>query len=654
MADEQTAPSEAEDDSSIFDSLVPSGVKSFLVGLPGVSNVAARPAEQRDLITFVAFAALIFLPWLGAVGTWDPWENHYGEVAREMVYRHDYVYPYWESAWFFSKPVLLMWMMSIGMNVVGINSPAPNQPIPVYTEWAIRLPVAIAAIFGAALIFLAVRRIFGRRLAFLTGLVLITSPYYFFLARQCMEDMPLVVCVEASIACFLMAEFTTKPGPNGESSTERASPVWWYLMYAFAAFATLAKESLGIALPGLIIFTYLVLSWDWSLLKRARLLPGAVLFLAICAPWYVVMILFRGHDDEWSTFAVRLAHDNTQRFFTSQIHSTTPVWTFSYFIEQVGWGFFPWVGLLPGMVATMARLDFRSKTPQARASLLFAGWVVAVFAFFSFSGTKFHHYIFPVFPALAFCTALFIDRLWREGLGRWLLAIFAGIAVYALIASNLYAWHDNGGIHSGLKHLTDLFVYNYDRPYPFDEDRRDIFAAICVVGGAWLLLAFVWRSKTMLFSSFGAVAVAIAIWGSWFYWRWMSPNWSQRDEFWVYYQERIHNEPIAAFLMNWRGETFYSRNTVKQLYEMSKAAQLLHAYGTQAGPKFLIVEQDRFRDMTRSLGSQFRYRVADRSSNKFFLVEVTQPCNTDSDCSSIPNQVCDEHLSFCVQPDQKS
>ena len=46
------------------------------------------------------FAGLI-LPFLGTIGFYDPWETHYGEVARQMVVRDDYLYPFWKNAYFF-------------------------------------------------------------------------------------------------------------------------------------------------------------------------------------------------------------------------------------------------------------------------------------------------------------------------------------------------------------------------------------------------------------------------------------------------------------------------------------------------------------------------------------------------------------------------
>src|SRR5512146_734922 len=127
----------------------------------------ALPEEWRGVGVVVAFASVVFLPRLGAVGLWDPWEPHYAEVAREMIVRDDYVFPYWESAYFFSKPALAMWMSALAMKVAGVGwrglppgsvagGPTPSG-LSAYTEWAVRLPVAVAAILACALVFVAMR-----------------------------------------------------------------------------------------------------------------------------------------------------------------------------------------------------------------------------------------------------------------------------------------------------------------------------------------------------------------------------------------------------------------------------------------------------------------------------------------------------------------
>ena len=92
-------PAAAEE--SIATALLPERLRTR----PLVARWRRIPAGARGVIASTGFAALVFLPWLGAVGLWDPWEPHYAEVARQMIVRDDYVYPYWESAYFFSKPV---------------------------------------------------------------------------------------------------------------------------------------------------------------------------------------------------------------------------------------------------------------------------------------------------------------------------------------------------------------------------------------------------------------------------------------------------------------------------------------------------------------------------------------------------------------------
>src|SRR5260370_35590622 len=71
----------------------------------------------------------------------------------------------------------------------------------------------------------------------------------------------------------------------------------------------------------------------------------------------------------------------------------------------------------------------------------------------------------------------------------------------------------------------------------------------------------------MLFGSFWALAFSFAIWLNWSHWVNLSHHWTQRDLFWRYYAQRKPDEPIAAVMMNWRGETLYSKNTAKPIKE---------------------------------------------------------------------------------------
>jgi 4-amino-4-deoxy-L-arabinose transferase-like glycosyltransferase len=87
--------------------------ESLLTGL----NPRIRGVE----LTLVVVAALvILLPGIWSYTLIDPWETHYGEVARRMLQDHDWVRTTWQDEGFRSKPVLSFWLMASSMKANGI------------------------------------------------------------------------------------------------------------------------------------------------------------------------------------------------------------------------------------------------------------------------------------------------------------------------------------------------------------------------------------------------------------------------------------------------------------------------------------------------------------------------------------------------------
>ncbi len=595
-------------------------------------------SEARGVLLSAALASAIFLPWLGSAGLWDPWEPHYAEASREMLVRDDWVHPYWESAYFFSKPALLLWTSALGLELAGVHDralppgsdPAPPSPsgISARAEWAVRLPVALLAVLACALAYAAVRRLVSPRAGLLTALALASSPFYALLARQATPDMPFVALSTSGTLCFAVALW--------DERSHRAA--WAHAGYLLLGLATLAKGLLGVALPGAAFLAWFVVTGDWGRLARLRLaervrglwLPlGPLLFLAVAAPWYVVMSLFGGVDDEGKTFAERFwIHDHLRRLGQG-VHTTTPGGSFDYFLEQLGYGLFPWVAALPGGLALLARCRARPRDPAESLALLAGLWAVVTYVAMSLSATKFHHYILPAVPPLAILAALFLDRVLREGTEEHAVSILLGLAAFAVVAHSLWMQP---------KSLSDLFVYNYDRPWPEKEladlhpgvvvgplrlslAPRAVIAALSATGGAALFLAWVWGARRAFAASLAGVAAAFALWVSWLHWRELSPHWSQRDLFRTYLAERgSPAEPVAAYAMNWRGETFYSRNLVRQIQDNALARD----WASQPGRQWIVTERGRLSSLRAALGTGQRLRVADASSDKYVLVAVEE------------------------------
>jgi len=147
-------------------------------------------------------------PALGSVGLWDPWETHYGEVAREMIVRGDYVYPYWESSYFFSKPALPLWLIALGLWITGSENPnLPEAPMGPLTEWGMRIPFALIAIATMWAVYRIGRQLKDRNTGLLAALVLATSCQFIFIGKQAMVDMPFVGLMTIGLALFIGAVF---------------------------------------------------------------------------------------------------------------------------------------------------------------------------------------------------------------------------------------------------------------------------------------------------------------------------------------------------------------------------------------------------------------------------------------------------------------
>src|SRR4051812_30606780 len=146
-------------------------------------NWLTATAERRICLALFALCAMIYVPLAGNYGMWDPWETHYGEVARQMLERNDFVSQWWPGSpqdrnEFWSKPVLTFWLMAIGMKVAGIQwsgNRASEIADSWRVEWASRMPFILLGIVAIWATWELVRRLAGKRAATLAAVVLATS-----------------------------------------------------------------------------------------------------------------------------------------------------------------------------------------------------------------------------------------------------------------------------------------------------------------------------------------------------------------------------------------------------------------------------------------------------------------------------------------------
>ncbi len=373
----------------------------------------SRPAVRDELAglrnTWLVLAAVVVAGlWFGTLDARHLLrsdEGRYAEIAREMFASGDWITVRYNGLKYFEKPPFHLWMTALAYEAFGVG------------DWQARLWVACSGAIGTLATMGAAQRWFGWRVGLLSGLVLVAMPTWNLGAHFNSLDMSVTGALAVVLAATLIAQHPQT----------LARGRWMALAWAAMGVAVLTKGLIGIVLPGLALVLYTLASRDWAIWRRLHIVAGSVVLLAITVPWFW---LVADRNPEFLRFF--FIHEHFQRY-TSGVHQRGAPWWF--FVPQLLAGLLPWLALWPGMAMQAWR---EPKTAGLRPLHLLAAWAVAIFLFFSASGSKLPGYILPVLPALAVLAALALDRLSPRAWGRMLVAALT-VAVALTLASPLVA-----------------------------------------------------------------------------------------------------------------------------------------------------------------------------------------------------------------------
>lgn len=234
--------------------------------------------EPFEVWLVVLVGMLILIPGIWAYTLIDPWETHYAEVARRILEDSDWVHLRAEDISFRSKPVLTPWLIAGSMSLLGVASDgsysgelAASGPL---VNFAVRLPFTLFAVMGLTLVWTMLAKLVNRRVAWIAFLVLVTSPFFFMVARQSITDMPMVATLMGALSCFALA---------ANAPEERILPFWRGItsLHVFLAVAVLV-------VGGQLLYYFIYfLSLHPGIAKGVGLNPGIVLwpFLLILVVW---------------------------------------------------------------------------------------------------------------------------------------------------------------------------------------------------------------------------------------------------------------------------------------------------------------------------------------------------------------------------------
>ncbi len=342
------------------------------LGIPGAA-----------LWAFGAAIACTYLMLLGSFGLAEPDEPRYGEIAREMIELGDWVTPHLNYVKYFEKPPLVYWLTACNVELFGIS------------EFVIRLWPAIFGLIGIAVAYVLARSLYGRWTGAVAAAVLATTPLFFGLSQIVILDMPLSALMALGLAAFWFAYST--PG--------RVRALLVVLLYVATALGVLTKGPVAAILTGGIIVFFLILRRDFGALRWLISPLGLVAFVAIAAPWF---ILVSRRNPEFLDFFIVDQH--LKRFLTPNEHQQGP-W---FFLPIVWGGMLPWS--LVVLFAPRALWNALVRVVRLRVSpgtLFCAIWSGIVFLFFSLSGSKLATYVLPLFCPLAILVARFLRDLFE-------------------------------------------------------------------------------------------------------------------------------------------------------------------------------------------------------------------------------------------------
>lgn len=305
-------------------------------------------------------------------------EGRYAEIAREMLVTGDWVTPRYNGYKYFEKPPLQAWATAAAFQMFGIG------------EWQARLWTALTGFFTILLIGFTGARIYNARAGWLASAVLASSPMWVISGHFNSLDMGLSAFLVAALCSLLLAQ---------TSQNKHSCRNWMWACWAFMGLATLSKGVIGVAIPAMVFIAYSISTWDWKIWTRLRIFSGSILFLAITAPWFV--LVSQRNPGFLEFFFI---HEHLQRF-TQDAHSRTgPIY---YFVPLLLVGILPWFLQIPGAVIEA----WRERRREFSAGWLLVCWFVVIFAFFSVSRSKLPGYIIPIFPALALLIGNRLDQL---------------------------------------------------------------------------------------------------------------------------------------------------------------------------------------------------------------------------------------------------
>jgi 4-amino-4-deoxy-L-arabinose transferase-like glycosyltransferase len=367
-------------------------------------------AGPRSRAVVLLAAAVLLLAGLGRLDADAPDEPRALEIAEELrsgehgasgwVVLHLNGEPYSQ------KPPLYYWLAALA-----------GTPGGRVTEWAARLPSALAGVGTIALTLLLGARMLGGGAGVLGAAILLTSWEFAYLARRVQFDVLLTFFELAALASFWWLD-------RGIGNARRHQ----LTLHAALGLAVLTKGPVGFLIPALAIAAFLL--WERRPRDLRRVFPLWGLLLSLGPGLLWLLAASQLGPAGWAGDAV--GENVIGRYFAG----TSKVRPFWYYLWNFPLHFLPWTLAWPVVWLVARRTVFApaADAAAARAWRFLLAAVATSLVFFSISAGKRSLYLLPAYPATALLCADALLR-WLAGRARLPRAfgLGAGLALGVLL-----------------------------------------------------------------------------------------------------------------------------------------------------------------------------------------------------------------------------
>lgn len=324
------------------------------------------------LIITLSSIAIFYNLHKGNLANWD--EAIYAEVSKETLQTHDWATLHYEFHPWFHKSPFLLYLLSVIYKMFGIST---------FTS---RLLPALFGIGTILATFFLAKELFNQKTAFMSSLILITTPQFIHYSRMLMLDMPVTFFIVFSIYLFVLSE-------------KRNSTFIYCLLGISLGLGVMAKGAIG-SVAFFIVFASLALTKNIKYFTNRNFLIILLAFIIITLPWHLIQLIL--HKSKFindylgyhvlKRIAVPLeAHDYGNIFYFRVLKYGLKTW------------------LWPLILSIVYLLIFEIK--RNKEKILLISWIAITFGIFLIAKTKLPWYLIPLYPGFAIITAHFLDNI---------------------------------------------------------------------------------------------------------------------------------------------------------------------------------------------------------------------------------------------------